>query len=101
MAETHRALRRRVFCVFQQNTKVTGIKRAFLRQRTLYEGIRIKRVVESQAMRDHRRRRHLALLDQVQEALHVALLGEAHVREGVIVSSFFISRIVAARAVGH
>ena len=47
-------------------------------------------------MRDQPRRLHGARRDQVEERFHVALLGPAHVADGVIDAVFFVRPVVAA-----
>ncbi len=57
-------------------------------------------LVEGEAVRDHRVQVDQAAPDQVQERLHVALLGPAHVADRVVDAPALVVRVVAAGAVG-
>ena len=57
-------------------------------------------VGDREAVGDQRRHVHLALGEQSDERLHVAVLGPADVAERVVVPLFLVGGVVAARAVG-
>src|SRR5207245_9869301 len=83
---------------------LTGISdqnaQVFLRALAGEQIVGAQRVRDGEAVRNQRADAHLAGLDQGEESFHVPFLGPAHKAVGVIDTTFLVTGVVAAWAVG-
>ena len=91
--ECRHGVRRRCRGIAQQHGEA-------LRRRIEDGVVGFRRFVQRKLVGDQRAHIDASRGDEAQELLHIAVLGPAHVGQGIIAPLFLVGRIVAARAVG-